>query len=38
LITPARRTVVDFFVDDFFVAVVGEVVTLGGDVGCWDAE
>lgn len=34
----ARRSVRDFFVDDFLVAVEREVIALGGDVGFGDEE
>lgn len=34
----AGRAVGDFFVDDFFVAVQGEVVALSGEVGFGDEE
>ena len=34
----ARRAVCDFFVDDFLVAIEGEIVALRGDVGLGHAE
>jgi hypothetical protein len=34
----ARRGVLGFFMEDFFVAVEGEIVALAGDVGFGDAE